>query len=211
VKRILAAMVFTVVLMLMAGCGTFKIDGKVFRPDQLTATQRAAQAVANTATSTPVVQNLSPVTFPTTQVCQISFFWGSMPGLCPTGEPLQVEAAFQVYDGGYMLWEKRTGAVYLLYNGGVGRKIDESVITNWPEAQVQGAPPLNHVYPIRGFGRVWQHEQAVRDQIGWPLGLEQAYTAQVQLAGPDNQYVYVSLPNGQVAEYNRAGAWRVVK
>lgn len=202
-----------VLLLVVASCGTLDIQGQVLYPDQATATRLAADTGPSTATATPVAANLSPVTFPTPQACTVPFFWGAMPGLCPGAGPTQVDAAFQVYDRGYMLWEHATGRVYILYNGGLGRQFAESTVAQWPEVEIQTAPPPNHVHPIRGFGRVWQHENDVRNSIGWPLGLEQAYTAQFQSADSESGQTdyYISLPNSQVVEFNGAGTWRVVK
>jgi hypothetical protein len=211
VSRLLALCTLSAAILTLTGCGTFNVRGQVLRPDQATATNLAVHAPTVSVTTAPVSQNLSPVTYPTSPACQVAFFWGTMPGLCPDKGPVQAEAAFQVYDGGYMLWERVTGSVYVLFNGGIGRQIEENVIANWLEIQVRTTPPSNHVYPIRGFGRVWQHEKDVRDTLGWPLGLEQAYTAQFQSAGSDSRYFYVSLPNGQVIEYNGMETWRVVK
>lgn len=196
----------------LVGCGTLKFEGQVLHPEEATATQIAA-TMNSQVTATPLARNVSPITFPTSQICQITFFWGPMPGLCPSKPSVDVEGAFQVYDGGYMLWEHATGSVYILYNGSLGRRIEESTIGGWPEIQLQIAPPPNHVPPVRGFGRVWQHEQEIRERLGWPLGLEQSYTAQFQASGEttSNQYFYVSIPNGQVVEFNSAGTWRVVK
>ena len=198
-------------ILVLTSCGTLTIDGQVLSPDQATATVFATHSVVATLPPTISAQNLSPVTFPTTQVCKVAFFWGTRPGVCPNAEAVQTPAAFQVYDGGYMLWEQVTGNVYALYNGGVGRLVDSQTVAGWPEIQVQTAPPPNHVYPIRGFGRVWQHETDIRDTLGWPLGLEQAFTTQFQEADSSATYIYISLPNGQVVEFNSAGTWSVVK
>jgi hypothetical protein len=198
-----------IALLILTGCGTLKIDGQVLSPNQATAL--SAPTTSDTASPTSVAPNLSPVTFPTAQVCQVAFFWGIRSGVCPKAAAVQAPAAFQVYDGGYMLWEQVTGNVYALYNGGTGRQIDQAIIADWPEIQVQTTPPPNHVYPIRGFGRVWQHEKDIRAALGWPLGLEQAYTTQYQLAGTPAQYTYIALPNGQVIEFNPVGTWSVVK
>lgn len=206
---------FVVALMAMclAGCGTLKVQNQVLTPQEATATEKASENQLGEVKVTPIAQNVSPITYPTSQSCNLKFFWGSVPGLCPDAAPIQVQAAFQVYDNGYMLWEQATGSVFVLYNGGPGQRIEERTLENWPEAQPQSVPPPNHVYPIRGFSRAWQHEESIRNQIGWPLGLEQAYTAQFQMAkvSSSSQYFYISIPNGQVVEFNSAGAWRVVK
>jgi hypothetical protein len=206
---------------LISACGTFKVELHVLRPADIAATQ-AAQIMLTSISSptlevgsqhtTPVL-NFSPADYPTPAACQIAFFWGAMPGVCPDSPAVQVEGAFQVYDGGYMLWEKATGSVYLLYNGGVGQRIEASAISDWPEVIIMTPPPANHVHPIRGFGRVWQHEENIRTSMGWPLGLEQAYTAQFQTSSSQtlNFYLYISLPNGQVIEFGKIGSWRVVR
>jgi hypothetical protein len=209
------------ILLILTGCGTFNIQVQTLRVQEATATQVANILQSRTPPSVTMIQplvsttdqNLSPANFPTQAACQIAFFWGDVPGLCPDAEPVQAEAAFQVYDKGYMLWENITGSVYVLYNGGQGRKLDNNMVATWPEVTVQTPPPSNHVHPLRGFGRVWQHEADIQTGLGWPLGLEQAYTAQFQTVGVETpiSYFYVSLPNGQVIEYLSAGVWRIIR
>ena len=41
-------------------------------------------------------------------------------------------------------------------------------------------PPGGKLQPERGFGKVWRANKAVRDRIGWAVGREEPWTAQVQ-------------------------------
>src|SRR5258708_25364084 len=81
--------------LLVVGCGTLELKGQVLYAEDATATRIAAIYNAKEATSTPVLRNLSPANLPTSPSCQVSFFWGEMPGLCPSMLPTQVDGAFQ--------------------------------------------------------------------------------------------------------------------
>jgi hypothetical protein len=107
-----------------------------------------------------------------TPVCPIPFFFGALTDVCPDEEAETQDAAFQIFDGGYMLWEGRTTSVYVLYDDGSGVRIPEDVVASWPETAITDVPPPNHFRPIRGFNRVWTHEAAIRQRLGWATGIE---------------------------------------
>jgi hypothetical protein len=82
------------------------------------------------------------------------------------------------------------------------------VITTFSDTPIEELPPPNHFKPIRGFSRVWTHEETVRQQLGWSYGLEQAYIVRVQTA---EGMIFFDLPNGQVIQFEENGNWHVIR
>lgn len=153
------------------------------------------------------VYNPNHAITPTQNFCNRLFFFGMINHTCPTSDVQKVSGAFQAYDGGYMVWEDYTGSVYILYNDGSGQHYTEDVVATFPENAIQELPPPNHFKPIRGFARVWLHENDLRQRLGWPYGIEQAYIIQIQ---PAHETVFFDLPSGQVIEFEASGNWHVV-
>jgi hypothetical protein len=132
-------------------------------------------------------------------VCPYTYFFSAAPDAgCPQGDPVTVQAAFQGFEGGYMIWRGDNSEILALYNSGrVERYRDswrgETVIWNQP-------PPSPEVYqPVRGFGRVWVDNPALREGLGWALTLEQGYTMSTQQSS-SYRYprLYLNWPDGTV-------------
>jgi hypothetical protein len=108
-----------------------------------------------------------------------------------------VDAAFQPFERGFMVWIGDVRSIYVFYTGSsLGRHSD-----TWTEGEVfdTGEPPAGLVRPERGFGKVWTNELGVRDSIGWATGPEQAYTVRIQTSGADRYpYTYLTLPDGRI-------------
>ena len=196
-----------VFLSLLSGCGTLHVEVQVIDPRTPTATSTAV-SVVEAPTTTP------GITAAPTPMCPIPFFFGTLADVCPVVAAETLDAAFQVFDGGYMLWEAATSSVYVLYDDGSGTRIAGSMIATWPESAITQVPPPNHFRPIRGFNRVWTHEQSIRERLGWATGIEQAYAAQYQPIGDqssDDFRVFMSLPNSQVIEFTALNEWHVIR
>ena len=77
--------------------------------------------------------------------------------------------------------------IYVLYyadslqnNGEVGIFAD-TYADGDPESDPSIVPPAGLLQPIRGFGKVWRENQAVRDRLGWAVAPEQGYDAAYQV------------------------------
>lgn len=130
------------------------------------------------------------------------------PAQCP-GQITQRPAAEQQFEHGRMIWldgswlgdsEYPTGVIFILYNDGTLKFFEDL----WQEGELISdptlVPPAGFYQPVRGFGRVWREEAAVRDKLGWATAEEQAYLAQQQygpLVDLKGSTMYLSLPNGQ--------------
>lgn len=101
---------------------------------------------------------------------------------CPLGNPpstLAINAAWQDYQGGLMIW--LNGTIYTLISATdsfqtVNDSFQEGVD---PETSTE-TPPDGLVAPVRGFLKVWSTSPNVRQQLGWALNAEQGVTATVQ-------------------------------
>jgi hypothetical protein len=136
--------------------------------------------------------------------CSSRFFFGDLPGYCPTDSAYAANAAFQPYDGGSMLWE---GA-----SGGMATYLEQSVYAPWPDATIEATPPPGHVRPVSGFGRVWNNHADIRRGLGWPWAAERGYTTQIQKGrnhSTGGSSTFLTLPSGQVIEFSY-GSWRPI-
>lgn len=132
-------------------------------------------------------------------ICPYTYFFGAPASgeTCPLGPAATVQAAFQKFEHGFMLWRADTGEILVLYNTGRVERYKDSwqgeTIT-YPET-----PPSGLVQPIRGFGKVWVENAPVRQALGWAVSLEQGYTMQYQSSG-DFRYsrLYMTWPDGTV-------------
>jgi hypothetical protein len=117
--------------------------------------------------------------------CPYTYFFGYQPsGVgCPLGPAIQTDAVFQAYERGFMLWRKDRLTIYMFRNGGTFQRFEDT----WQPGEVvdTGEPPAGagFVKPERGFGKIWVRQPGVRDDLGWALGPEQAFSLQVQTSG----------------------------
>jgi hypothetical protein len=142
-------------------------------------------------------------------VCNFTYFFPSTPDMaCPQTDVGEVQAAYEVFENGYMLWRGDTSDIYVLLNTGVVRVIKDrwqGEIITFPDQ-----PPAGLYQPMRGFGRVWVDDPALRKAIGWAVTLEQGYTMNYQLSSDFSPRLYVNWPDGTViylSLYGDTGSW----
>jgi LysM repeat protein len=122
-------------------------------------------------------------------------------------------ASYQPFDGGFMIWESRTGNVVVFYNNGSALNATYTVYPasqygRLPDVPLTLVPPDGHVRPINGFGKVWINFAEPYNNLGWPQTPEQGFTAtfithttstqsETCFVRPDgNSIHYVRLNNG---------------
>jgi hypothetical protein len=92
---------------------------------------------------------------------------------CPRAEAIEVDAARQPFEHGWLLWRRDVNLIY-------GLEPDQSWFftgDTWRDGDPSDDPaiiPPNGLYqPVRGFGKVWREESGVRESLGWATAEEQ--------------------------------------
>ena len=160
-----------------------------------------------------------------TSVCVQEFYFGVAEEGCPGGPPVSTQAAFQLFEGGLMIWRADRDEIVVLFGNGDVMLYPAGQVQELAENPVRDAPPAGRHRPVSGFGRVWGAYAGVRAALGWPLAPERGGTLTSQPIGPeiapdnvlgylatpyDRPLYYLTLPDGRVA---RVGlhAWWVVE
>ncbi|MBN1966717.1 MAG: hypothetical protein JW910_18840 [Anaerolineae bacterium] len=138
-----------------------------------------------------------------------------LPGLVPVQAQgvlaVTTYAAFQPYEGGYMIWREDTGEIWALLREGCSAAwFAEGGYAGLPDNPVTDATPPDRVRPVSGFGRVWGNFASIRYRLGWALAPEAGYTATIgptlYSAGGFAQHT-VNLPDGTLLVIREDGTW----
>lgn len=121
-------------------------------------------------------------------------------------------AAFQPFEGGYMIWRGETGEIWALtFADWQARLIPQAAYENLPDNPVPDEPPAGRVKPVSGFGRVWGNFPDLRQALGWALAGETGYVASFQPAsfsGGGLQQTLVNLPDGREVLLRADHSWQ---
>lgn len=121
---------------------------------------------------------------------------------CPFRSYPEVEAAFQAFEGGYMLWRGDTNKIYVLYLDGSYNVYDDTY-TEGDTVGLPDVPPEGLFQPQRGFGKLWTENVGVRDRLGWATSASEAgYTAAIEelLIARRPNTVLMTLPDNRVVQ-----------
>jgi hypothetical protein len=104
---------------------------------------------------------------------------------CAQDSATVVWAAWQPFEGGYMLWRSDSMDVYILYRqGATNAGFWELWFLDWDGSNAGGIglpPPPGRLEPVRGFGWVWrEHLDGPDGPLGWALEREKGFCARVQ-------------------------------
>lgn len=146
--------------------------------------------------------------------CPHTFFAadsGTQDDRCPDGTPRTVNAAYQAFERGFMVWTQTTengngAAVVAFFNDGTLMQVYDT----WTGQayDLGGTPPDGLIAPERGFGWAWSQNAQIRDGLGWATGQEQSYSATRQGAQAfcskiiTSNPVYQTLPDGRTVRFN---------
>lgn len=162
--------------------------------DELARANCLASADAIIAGQRLYVPNLPPPVLTATPnpVCPYPWFFSFDPGMfdtraaCPN--PAQsVSAAGEDFEGGRALWYAALpgstdprGTIYIIYNDGSWESFTDNWTTGQPESDPSFVPPAGRYQPVRGIGKVWRENPAVRQRLGWAYEPEIAFTGRFQ-------------------------------
>ncbi|NDJ75447.1 MAG: hypothetical protein GYB65_04235 [Chloroflexi bacterium] len=148
--------------------------------------------------------------------CDYAYFFEIAEELsCPEADAQTVQAAFQDFERGYMVWRADTGEIFVLYDyGDEGFGQVNYFRDTWAGEElppVDETPPEYLDQPVRGFGKVWLENEYVREGLGWAVGAEMPYTMTYQ-ASSDLTYRrwYMTFPSGRIF-YVVSDEWRLVR
>ena len=114
---------------------------------------------------------------------------------CPeASEFALIEAAHERFEGGYMFWRKDAKKIYVFFGNPntdtIGTWIEyedtwqdgEPMPTPHGTPGVRGSatPPAGKYAPVRGFGKLWNADEELRNRLGWALETEQGITGAFQ-------------------------------
>jgi len=145
--------------------------------------------------------------------CPYTFFFGQGDG-CPAGEAREVEAAYEEFEGGIMVWRGDTREIYVFYDDGTASYFLEASYAGMADRPADAMPPLDRYAPVSGFGRVWANAPGVREKLGWALMPEQGYRMMIQGVAvtrtPPPEFSFVlRLPDGSLVG-SGFGTWRAI-
>ena len=119
-----------------------------------------------TASGVPAVRAEFVVDIP----CEYEWGFDVSAESCP-GLPLDSNAAFQQFEGGFMLWTESADTIlYSSWDGTIFEELtdtfDESVD---PLRDETLTPPEGYFQPDYGFGKLWRERDDVRQLLGWGI------------------------------------------
>ncbi len=163
----------------------------------VTVTSTSTQPVLPTSVVIPVTSIAVQVI---DEVCDSTwFFLQPRPQSCPRNPALADQGVYQQFENGYMIWVRRTDAIYVMYN--------DSALPRWGifrDFFNEGMPhdsniqaPANRWEPVRGFGLLWRNNESVRTRIGWATQqYETPYSVRLQI-GTDGA-TFINDPSNNV-------------
>ncbi|MBC7237497.1 MAG: hypothetical protein H5T69_16770, partial [Chloroflexi bacterium] len=120
-----------------------------------------------------------------TPVLGFGRIWSTYPAVrsklgCATEPEKGVWMAEESFQGGVMFWRQDLNLIYVLYNSGAWQSFPDTWASGQPEFDPAIVPPPGFYQPVRGFGKVWRENSAVRNGLGWATTQERGFFGSVQ-------------------------------
>lgn len=145
---------------------------------------------------TPMLPTVTPSAVPPSGYCSPS-------SGCPGYNISTLQAAYQPYQNGFMIWRSDTRIVWIFTNDGIVTWFYPESYENQPDNPVTDSPPAGLVKPISGFGRVWGNNAFVQNALGWATAAEQGYSMTLETDSGQIFY-YFNLPDGRLVQLSTA-------
>ena len=196
--------------------------------DNLTPSPTATSAPPTQAPSGQVVPTVPIVIItaipPTPTVCQLAWFTtAAPPGSCATSPAVNVQAAFQAFERGAMIWRSGMGYLILPYNLATGTQngivsFEPDNITIYRDTTDKFPAPPGLFAPTSGFGYVWRgdiYPEPVSNYgtiLGWAIAPELGYTITEQVGSQPvemgtiksaSMITLLTLPDGRLIQLSR--------
>lgn len=131
----------------------------------------------------------------------------------PSGPVITTTAAsYELFEGGFMIWEGRTGNIVVFYNSVGTPNPSYTVYTPGQYGNLAEYPdwvnvPMDRYRPSMGMGKVWSNFREVRNNLGWGLTPEQGFTATfISRSYASQSETCFTLPDGRAVNYVRSNA-----
>lgn len=127
---------------------------------------------------------------------------------CALADEFSTVAAEEKFVGGKMFWTAVGPRVYVLYNNGTWQSFADTWAAPQPESDPGIVAPWGYYQPLRGFGKVWRENPAVRSGLSWATEQERGLTlawqnfAQGQMLWSDRLGFFVLYNNGTWKHYD---------
>jgi hypothetical protein len=156
--------------------------------------------------------------------CSYDWFTAVAPvGSCPSDFAVAVEAAYQPFEHGAMIWRVDKGYIVLPFDPSSGQQqgaimFATDPLTIYRDTSADYTPPSGLYAPVSGFGEIWrgdhveQEGSSLLNLLGWGLAPEVGYTITEQagtLTFKQGEttivvaYTYLTLPDGTILELSR--------
>jgi hypothetical protein len=134
-----------------------------------------------------------------TQIAIQCQFSSSLTTDCPLTQ-LSVQAAYQAFEHGFMIWKGDTREIYVLLNDGTWSKNVDTYVDG--ESLTIPAAPSGLTAPNFGFGKLWLQLGGGGSALGWANLPETGYQAtlethQVWVNGAPTTVTVISLADGR--------------
>jgi hypothetical protein len=194
-----------------------------FNPPTSVAAAQASQLAK------PLTLPASPI--PTAADIECSQPWFTDKALdrsCPVEPPVRLEAAYQTFERGAMLWRKTRGFIILPFSPTTGTQAgivsfypDEVTVYRDTSADAEWSPPAGLQAPASGFGLLWRGDLfqepggGFKAALGWATGSETGYTIMEQSGTREENFgstkatsllTYLMLPDGRILQMSRLAA-----
>jgi hypothetical protein len=105
-----------------------------------------------------------------------------------------VQAAYQPFESGFMIWNGTSGDVHTYFNTGRADTVMQGIYSGFPDTTNGATPPDGLIRPHNAFGLVWGGYNYLEGGLGWATGAEQGYSATLEFPA-DSSGVIISLPD----------------
>lgn len=142
--------------------------------------------------------------------CAIPYFFTPPPELaetCPRTSVVEVDAAFEEFQGGCMFWRGDTRTIYAMFLDGSWAAYAEDVWLTPGQDFPDETPPPGLFQPVMGFEQIWWKD--ARERLGWATTLEIGYVARIQESAGDD--VFFTWPDGRIIGLLARGRWTFVQ
>ncbi|MEO8606520.1 MAG: LysM peptidoglycan-binding domain-containing protein [Chloroflexota bacterium] len=130
------------------------------------------------------------------------------PAPSTNGFVVTTNAAYQVFEDGFMIWRADTGDIWVFPKHVNVNYFSLLDYQNLPDNPVKDTPPTARLLPINGFGRVWGNVSQIRSALGWALDTEKSYSATlhiIHVMSPDGvkslSGLCLNLPDGSSVQF----------